>query len=111
MHGVVVPAVLACYTVNDVCDWVDGMGLSQYRKKFMHHVVDGRLLLRLSDVLLRTELGIGPLVSEPCEGVHVACVASGVPQYFFPWVTALCTYVCSTCAMYIAFEWKKKEEK
>jgi len=56
------------HTVTDVCDWVDGMGLSQYRKKFVHHFVDGRLLLRLNDALLRTELGIGPLVSEQlCE--------------------------------------------
>lgn len=48
--------------VNDVCDWVDGLGLSQYRKKFMHNVVNGSLLLRLTDQLLRSELGIGPLV-------------------------------------------------
>jgi hypothetical protein len=48
--------------VNDVCDWVDGLGLSQYRKKFMHHVINGRLLLRLNDALLKTELAIGPLV-------------------------------------------------
>lgn len=55
--------------MNDVCDWVDGLGLNQYRKKFVHHVIDGRLLLRLNDTLLRTELGIGPLVShspQPC---------------------------------------------
>jgi hypothetical protein len=54
---------LLCAAVNDVCDWVDGLGLSQYRKKFMHHVVHGNLLLRLTDELLRKELAIGPLVS------------------------------------------------
>jgi hypothetical protein len=51
--------------VNDVCDFVEGLGLGQYRKKFMHHVVAGSLLLRLDDDLLRKELAIGPLVS-PC---------------------------------------------
>lgn len=61
--------------MNDVCDWVDGLGLCQYRKKFMHNVVGGALLLRLNDTLLRTELGIGPLVS---------------------WWIAFCTGCCST---------------
>jgi hypothetical protein len=45
-----------------VGDYVVALSLGQYRKKFMHHVVDGRLLLRMTDALLRTELGIGPLV-------------------------------------------------
>jgi hypothetical protein len=49
--------------VTDVCDWVEGIGLPQYRKKFMHHCIGGRLLLRLTDELLKRELGIGPLVS------------------------------------------------
>lgn len=52
--------------VNDVCDFVEGLGLGQYRKKFMHHVVHGSLLLRLDDDLLRKELAIGPLVSCLC---------------------------------------------
>jgi hypothetical protein len=52
--------------VTDVCDWVEGIGLQQYRKKFMHHCISGRLLLRLTDELLKKELGIGPLVSSSC---------------------------------------------
>eukprot|EP00775_Hariotina_reticulata_P008604 gene8604-8785_t len=47
--------------VADVCDWLEAIGLPQYRKKLMHHCIDGRLLLRLDDHLLKTELGIGPL--------------------------------------------------
>jgi hypothetical protein len=42
---------------------VEGIGLPQYRKKFMHHCISGRLLLRLNDELLKKEMGIGPLVS------------------------------------------------
>lgn len=37
------------WAVAEVCDWSDYIGLGQYRKKFVHHCVDGRLLLRLSD--------------------------------------------------------------
>eukprot|EP00879_Flechtneria_rotunda_P019417 GHRR01020394.1.p1 GENE.GHRR01020394.1~~GHRR01020394.1.p1 ORF type:complete len:687 (+),score=270.03 GHRR01020394.1:161-2221(+) len=57
------PLVLpvAQWEVADVCDWVNSFGLYQYRKKFLHHVIDGRLLLKLTDELLKTELGIGPL--------------------------------------------------
>ncbi|WIA15375.1 hypothetical protein OEZ85_002037 [Tetradesmus obliquus] len=51
--------------VSDVCDWVEGIGLPQYRKKFMHHCIGGRLLLRLTDELLKKELGIGPLATSP----------------------------------------------
>lgn len=67
-------ACCAAPAVNDVCDWVDGLGLSQYRKKFMHNVVNGSLLLRLTDQLLRTELGIGPLVRRPLRQLAV-CLA------------------------------------
>lgn len=59
----------ACCAVRDVCDWVDGLGLSQYRKKLMHHCVNGRLLTKLTDELLKTEVGIGPLVSWVCSAV------------------------------------------
>ena len=37
------------WAVAEVCDWSDYIGLGQYRKKFVHHCIDGRLLLRLSD--------------------------------------------------------------
>lgn len=56
-----------CCAVSDVCDWVEGIGLAQYRKKFMHHCIGGRLLLRLTDELLKKELGIGPLVRCVCK--------------------------------------------
>ena len=37
------------WAVSEVCDWSDYIGLGQYRKKFVHHCIDGRLLIRLSD--------------------------------------------------------------
>ena len=37
------------WAVAEVCDWCDYIGLGQYRKKFVHHCIDGRLLLGLSD--------------------------------------------------------------
>lgn len=43
----------ATWGVRDVGTWVDNIGLPQYRKKFMHHSVDGRLLLELSDTVLK----------------------------------------------------------
>ena len=40
---------VADWGVSEVCDWSDYIGLGQYRKKFVHHCIDGRLLLRLTD--------------------------------------------------------------
>ena len=37
------------WAVAQVCDWADYIGLGQYRKKFVHHCIDGRLLLSLTD--------------------------------------------------------------
>lgn len=37
------------WAVGEVCDWADYIGLGQYRKKFVHHCIDGRLLLCLTD--------------------------------------------------------------
>jgi hypothetical protein len=45
----------------EVGEWLAALGLEQYRKKFTHHVVNGRLLLALGDRELKAELGIGPL--------------------------------------------------
>jgi hypothetical protein len=47
--------------VRDVCTWIDSIGFNQYRKKFMHNLVDGRVLLMLDDKQLKSEIGIGPL--------------------------------------------------
>lgn len=41
------------WAVAQVCDWSDYIGLGQYRKKFVHHCIDGRLLLKLSDKHLK----------------------------------------------------------
>lgn len=44
------------WAVAQVCDWSDYIGLGQYRKKFVHHCIDGRLLLRLSDRDLKVSI-------------------------------------------------------
>ena len=36
------------WAVAQVCDWAEYIGLGQYRKKFVHHCIDGRLLLSLT---------------------------------------------------------------
>ena len=47
--------------VRDVCNWIESIGLGQYRKKFLHNIVDGYVLFTLNDRQLKQELGIGPL--------------------------------------------------
>ncbi|KAG1671902.1 hypothetical protein FOA52_003469 [Chlamydomonas sp. UWO 241] len=49
------------WDVRDVCNWIESIGLGQYRKKFMHNIVDGRVLLMLDESALKHEIGIGPL--------------------------------------------------
>ncbi|KAG2435433.1 hypothetical protein HYH02_011933 [Chlamydomonas schloesseri] len=51
----------ATWDALDVALWVEFIGLGQYRKRFLHHCVDGRLLLRVKDAQLKTDLGIGPM--------------------------------------------------
>ncbi|GLC56411.1 hypothetical protein PLESTB_001102000 [Pleodorina starrii] len=51
----------ATWDTVDVATWVDFLGLGQYRRRFLHHCIDGRLLLRLNDAQLKSDLGIGPM--------------------------------------------------
>ncbi|GIL50691.1 hypothetical protein Vafri_6801 [Volvox africanus] len=51
----------ATWDTADVATWVEFLGLGQYRRRFLHHCIDGRLLLRLNDAQLKSELGIGPM--------------------------------------------------
>ena len=39
--------------VAEVCDWVEHSGLGQYRQRFLHQCVTGRLLLGLTDAQLK----------------------------------------------------------
>jgi hypothetical protein len=39
--------------VKEVCDWVEHLGLGQYRKRFLHHCIGGPLLLQLTDAHLK----------------------------------------------------------
>ncbi|GFR44833.1 hypothetical protein Agub_g6174 [Astrephomene gubernaculifera] len=52
----------ASWDCVEVANWVEFLGLGQYRRRFLHHYIDGRLLLQLSDAQLKTELGIAPAV-------------------------------------------------
>ncbi|KAL4855244.1 Dual specificity protein kinase splA [Chlorella vulgaris] len=49
------------WTVREVCDWLELIGLGQWRRAFVHNAVSGALLLRLSSEELKTELGMAPL--------------------------------------------------
>lgn len=42
-----------CGAVRDVCLWVDSIGMGQYRPRFAHHCIDGRLLVTLTDAQLK----------------------------------------------------------
>ena len=39
--------------VGEVCDWVEAAGLGQYRQRFLHQCVSGRLLVQLTDAQLK----------------------------------------------------------
>lgn len=54
------------WAVAEVCDWSDYIGLGQYRKKFVHHCIDGRLLLRLSDRDLKVSVANARLTQALC---------------------------------------------
>jgi len=49
------------WDAGEVLYWLDFVGLSQHRYKFSHHAVDGRMLLKLTDEMLRKFIGIHSL--------------------------------------------------
>ena len=44
--------------MREVCIWVEHIGLGQFRKKFAHHAIDGRVLAALTDEHLKADLQI-----------------------------------------------------
>lgn len=44
---------VASWGVKEVCDWVEIIGLGQYRKRFLHHCIGGSLLLELTEEHLK----------------------------------------------------------
>ncbi len=46
-------ASVSGWGVAEVCDWVEVIGLGQYRQRFLHQCVAGRLLLHLTDAQLK----------------------------------------------------------
>lgn len=61
---------------RDVALWVDLIGMGQYKKKFLHNAVDGRLLQSLTDGELKEDLGIGPLGHRKCILDAIASLSS-----------------------------------
>ena len=43
---------MTAFSPGQVCDWVEYLGLP-YRKKFLHHLVDGRIALQLTNADLK----------------------------------------------------------
>lgn len=64
------------WAVAQVCDWVDYIGLGQYRKKFVHHCIDGRLLLSLTHKDLKVRL----FYSAPHIAMSQSVASSGALQ-------------------------------
>ena len=47
------------WTVDDVCTWIEEIGLEQYTDNFRKHHIDGQELLTLNQENLLTGLGVG----------------------------------------------------
>lgn len=45
--------------VLEVCDWLELIGLGQYRRRFVHHAICGSLLLGLGNEQLKAGAGGG----------------------------------------------------
>ena len=58
-----------CWEPAEVCDWCDFIGLGQYRKKFVHHCIDGSLLLRLNDRDLKVRIHM----TAAAQATHCIC--------------------------------------
>ncbi|KAK9818177.1 hypothetical protein WJX72_008293 [[Myrmecia] bisecta] len=67
------------WTVPEVCDWVDFIGLGQYRKKFLHSYINGRILLKVTNDHLKLDLGIAPLGHREGLLMAIADLASARP--------------------------------
>ncbi len=61
------------WPVAAVCDWLEYIGLGQYRKRVVHHCVTGELLLRLSS---------GQLKVSGSPKVYTWVLFSGLCQWF-----------------------------
>ena len=64
------------WSVTEVCDWVEEVGLGQYRRRFLHHCIDGNLLLRLTSHELKVGLLLTCL-SSPAQDAK--CQLVGAP--------------------------------
>jgi SAM domain (Sterile alpha motif) len=46
---------LQAWSVADVCDWLEFNDMGQYRKRFVHHQVNGPLLVKLTSQQLKVQ--------------------------------------------------------
>ncbi|XP_057293961.1 WD repeat, SAM and U-box domain-containing protein 1-like [Hydractinia symbiolongicarpus] len=53
--------LLRTWSIEDVCSWLHNIGLEQYVEIFRTNAIDGTELLQITDDMLMTGLGIGPL--------------------------------------------------
>ncbi len=58
--------------------WVETLGFPAYRRAFLHHSVDGALLLQLNDAHLKEDLGIINLGHRVALLADIACLRSAV---------------------------------
>jgi hypothetical protein len=54
--------------VSEVGHWLAAVSLDQYRSKFVHHVIDGALLLRLGDAELKVRIRAWLACAVTCGG-------------------------------------------
>ena len=47
------------WTVDDVCKWLESLGMEQYCESFRQNEIDGTELSNLGNDTLATDLGIG----------------------------------------------------
>lgn len=51
---------VAHWSVREVCDWVEHLGLGQYRKRFLHQRINGDLLMQLTEDHLKANYSPHP---------------------------------------------------
>lgn len=51
----------AAWSVRDVCDWLEFVGLGRHRKAFVHQGVSGALLPKLNEEVLKSDFGLNNL--------------------------------------------------
>jgi hypothetical protein len=72
---------VAKWGVKEVCDWVDYIGLGQYRKRFLHHCIGGSLVLQLTEEDLKVSTPAEIQCSEARNALGLDMVCQGVTEH------------------------------